>query len=460
MESLNLLSTVVQAVLKHPRKSAAAFLGGMIVTALCIVSIKPVFESNATLQIRFGREYVYPAGRTSGRAGSPSREGLIAGEIEVLTSLELANQTVTEIGAGSLYPALAGEAPETELARMAAYKLQDSLSVRGKGDSGVIAVSLRHPDATICSTALNMLMESFRQRRKDVAGSSGVVEFLEQRVTDNSGKLARAEEAVEAFKKRLATPSVEDEESLLLRQRAELESLLNRLAGEIALARQKLEILHPLGESLPRETVVYAGADDSRIVETAMERLLDLRMTEQQLLGRLTPESAEVKRVRKEIEIVAAFLEKHRTKDRSVERIAESDVYRDWQQMLLDAQTTAPALEAQERALRKQLEGIQQRLAKLAESGKQEARLFRELALADANYRNYAARLEEARMFQQMDAEELTDIRVIQPPVSPAEPVGSRRKLRVLVGMVFSTFAAVGVALLAELYQKQLRVES
>ena len=128
--------------------------------------------------------------------------------------------------------------------------------------------------------------------------------------------------------------------------------------------------------------------------------------------------------------------------------------------MLLDAQTTAPALEAQERALRKQLEGIQQRLAKLAESGKQEARLFRELALADANYRNYAAQLEEARMFQQMDAEELTDIRVIQPPVSPAEPVGSRRKLRVLVGMVFSTFAAVGVALLAELYQKQLRVES
>lgn len=458
MESEGLLSAMARAVLKHPRKFAATFIAGMVVTVLSVVSLKPAYISRATLQIRFGREYVYPAGKTSGRGGSPSREGIIAGEIEVLTSLALAEQAVAEIGASSLYPSLAVDAPATNLTRIAACKLQDSLSVRGKGDSGIIAVSLNHSDATVCSRALNTLIENFRQRRQDVAGSSGVVAFLEQQVAENSRQLAEAEEAVEVFKKRLATPSVEDEESLLLEQRAELESLLNRLAGDIARARQELEILQPLGESLPRETVVYAGTDDSRIMETAMERMLDLRMTEQQLLGRLTPESTEVKNVRKEIEAVEAFLEKHRTKDRAVERIAESDVYRDWQQMLLEAKTAAPSLEAQERVLRKQLEGVQTRLVKLAESAKQQARLLRELALADASYRNYTVRLEEASMFQLMDAGELTDIRVIQPPVSPAEPAGSRRKLRVLVGMVFSIFAAVGVALLAEFYQKQLRV--
>jgi uncharacterized protein involved in exopolysaccharide biosynthesis len=139
-----------RAALRHRATAAAVLLVGCIVSVAAVALLPPRYEATATLLVQFGQEFVYSAGRPSRGAGAPSREGIIATQMEILTSLPLAEETVRSVGGGDLYPPADDEEGADGQIRRAARLLIENLSVRGKGDSGIIAISLR----SHCVTAM------------------------------------------------------------------------------------------------------------------------------------------------------------------------------------------------------------------------------------------------------------------------------------------------------------------
>src|SRR5687767_12352847 len=71
------------------------------------LSEQPLFEAESSLIVRIGREYIYrPEIGGTETARTPSLSEMVNSEVEILSSRDLAEQVVREIGAERLYPEL------------------------------------------------------------------------------------------------------------------------------------------------------------------------------------------------------------------------------------------------------------------------------------------------------------------------------------------------------------------
>ena len=66
----------------------------------------PLYEAESSLMVRIGREYVYrpEVGRTEIASRTPSLSEMVNSEVEILSSRDLAEQVVRELGVERLYP--------------------------------------------------------------------------------------------------------------------------------------------------------------------------------------------------------------------------------------------------------------------------------------------------------------------------------------------------------------------
>jgi uncharacterized protein involved in exopolysaccharide biosynthesis len=94
------------------------------------------------------------------------------------------------------------------------------------------------------------------------------------------------------------------------------------------------------------------------------------------------------------------------------------------------------ALVAAEKRLRGDLEELNRQAITLQT-------LQQEAALAEAQHREYAQRLEQARISQMLDQERITSLSLVQPASFPAFPNSPRRMAVLAVGLVGSALAAL-----------------
>src|SRR5262245_54584347 len=72
-----------------------------------------VYDAEASLMVRIGREYVYrPEVGRSETARMPTLSEMVNSEVEILSSRDLAEQVVRQIGVPILYPELAELEPD------------------------------------------------------------------------------------------------------------------------------------------------------------------------------------------------------------------------------------------------------------------------------------------------------------------------------------------------------------
>jgi uncharacterized protein involved in exopolysaccharide biosynthesis len=76
--------------------------------------------------------------------------------------------------------------------------------------------------------------------------------------------------------------------------------------------------------------------------------------------------------------------------------------------------------------------------------------LLREMATSEEMYRTYARRLEEARISEEMDAQRLTNISILQAATAPVSPSGVPLRIKLGVAAVMGVMAGMAAALLAD----------
>jgi polysaccharide biosynthesis protein PslE len=437
---------------KHKGKIVSVFLAFVLTATLLSFWLPPSYEARSRLLIKFGREYI----AIPEVGGTPpflalKQEEVINSEIQILTSRELIENVVRTMEVETLYPALAGNPPAKMSSLDAAIlTFKNALAVEGVKKSNVIEVSFRHGDPRTAADAVNILVYLFKEKHLKVF-SNPQFSFLERQFAIYEDRLREAGDRLERFKNTYGVHAFDEQRTLLIRQRIDLDGALKGARNRIDELRERLASLdaRKRSDALSDAVPIHTDTERDNIIVQAKDKLLALRLKEAELLKAYNDGSRVVANVRHEIRLVEEFL-KDQEEDIRKRVKTGNVVYREVETDLIRTEADLKEQIARAAALERQISQLDENIGFLSLREKEYLSLNREMALSEKNYRTYAERMEDARISDQMDEDRLANISVIHEAAPPPEPVSPKKKLNIALGILLGGLSGLTLAFFSE----------
>jgi uncharacterized protein involved in exopolysaccharide biosynthesis len=428
-----------------------------VVTTVTVGSflLPPTYEAKSSLLIKFGREYIYRS--EVGERASDSRtlipvnqEEVINSEIQILTSRDLIEKVINTLKVENIYPDLA-ESPPRAMTPLEAAILQfeKKLSVEGVKKSSVIQVSFQHKDRRIAAQAVNLLVDSLKEKHLQVY-SDPKSSFLEQQLAAYEKRLKESQNQLEAFKQKYRVFSLEEQRTLLLKQRTDLDTSFKISLNQVGELQNKLSSLKNQMRTVSKDVSLYTETERYKIVDDAKAQLLSLQLKEQELLHKYNEDTPLVINVRKEIKIVQNFIKNQEEDLKGKVRTGQNIVYQDIEREMIKAQAELSSQEAKSSTLRGQIAQLDHEMQTLDLRENQLQNLKRELAENEKNYKTYSEKVEEALISDNLNRQKMANISVIQAATAPAKPIKPRKALNILLGIILGAVSGLGIAFFTE----------
>jgi len=317
------------------RKGVIALFVTVAVGTVAVASFseKRTYEATAQILVKIGRENLYDPS-LAGETGRPVITFDLIAEVGILESRVLAERVVAALGPAVIYP----DPLSSPSLEEAAEWLQDDLDIEAVEDSNIIDVSFEHEDPQMAARVVNTVVEKYLERHLEVHKSPTSHEFLREQSQILDMRLKLGEEKLEAFKNEHDLTALEEEQSLLLRQEADLRTELNKTLSEQAGIEVRLTQLRDQVAVTPNSIPLNLNDET---MENLQARLVGLELEEHELLTKYSDQSRFVERVRDEIQMVRTKLTEHK-----------SEII---QQEILRNEADLQALEAKEETQRAQL---------------------------------------------------------------------------------------------------------
>jgi len=490
---------LVSILRRGKRVVVVVFLGVTGFATWATLGEAPLFEAESSLMVRIGREYIYrpEVGRTE-TARTPTLSEMVNSEVEILSSRDLAEQVVRELGYEKLYPDLPELVPDPRVAaEMAVLRFRKSASVRPVLESSVIKVGFEHEVPQLAADAVNLLVERFKDKHVEVFGEERA-RRLEAQLEERVAHLAEAENALADFKRENGVFDLAAQRNLLLERRERLDQGLQATEAELAGLRLRAgpdsqaeppdvpelppHLRPEMKDELLRQRyeleLALRGFEppvSDRLVEQASLRLLDLEIEERNLLRDYSPSNRKVQSVREEMQRVRTFLEQAETRAggfdeaRKEEQLARSQeisaeiahltseiellVREEELQARLEARRSIQVLEIQRNDSQSRLAAVDAEIRTLDQFEQPLRKLERERDAAEAAAQTYRERVDEARITDELDREKRINVRVIEKAAAPVAPSGLPRNLKLVVGGLAGLVAGIGAAVLLDLFR-------
>ena len=422
------------------------FVGVTLVTFL----LPPVYEAKSTLLVKFGREYIYhPEVGDMTPMVTFNEEEVINSEIKILTSRDLIEKVITTLKPENFYWNLV-ENPfsTTKPFDAALLGFEKKLTVEGVKRSNVIEVSLQGYDPQVVARAVNLLVALFKDKHVQLH-STLQSSFLEKQLATYEQKLSQSEIGLEGFKQTNRVFSLDEQRSLLLRQRSDLDTALKNGINTVAELQKRLVSLKGLKAGVFADKSLYTTSERDKIIVDARSKLLSLQLEEQELLKKYKEENRLVQHVRNEITMVKGFLADQEVSISGKVRTGNV-VYQETEKERVKTEADLSAQRAKVDTLKGQVAQLDGELMALDRREKELQGLKREVTTNEKNYRTYVDRLEESRISDDMNRQKMANISVIQYAAPPIKPVKPRKGLNLALGIIFGLFSGIGAAFLAE----------
>ncbi|MDD2336191.1 MAG: GumC family protein [Geobacteraceae bacterium] len=435
---------------KHRAKILTIFSIVVVMVTISTFLASPVYEAKSTLLVKYGREYINQSQvGTSQPMMSLDREEIINSEIQILKSPDLAKRVIEAVKLSQMYPDLVKN-PSRDIRPMdaAIARFEKNLSIEDVKKSSVIQVSFEHMNPQIASKSVNLLVDYFREKHLQVF-SSPQSSFLEGQVAAFRKKLLTSESDMQSFKQKNQVYSLDEQRTLLLRQRTDLSSEMMNARNSIDELQKRMENLKGQTKTLTKSNALYTQTERDKIIVEAKSRLLALEINQQELLRKYTENNRLVVENRKQIQLVKNFLAEQEA-DISRKVLTGNSVYQEAQKDLGKTEADLSAQRAKYATLRVQLGQLDSEIQALDLREKEMQNLKRELTTNEKNFQVYGEKMEEARITDDMNKLKLANISVIQPATIPVAPIKPKKGLNILLGIVFGTLSGIGYALFSE----------
>lgn len=434
------------------RKTAilTIFLAVVITVTVGSFLMSPTYQAESSLLVKFGREFIYrPEVGNKAPMIAFNQEEAINSEINILTSRDIIEQVIKTIGLENIYPDLVKNLPSrmTPL-EAAANTFQKKLTAEGIKKSSVIEVSFQHQDPKVAARAVNLLVEFFKEKHLQVHGGTES-NFLENQANLYDRELKSSENRLEDFRQKNRVFSLDEQRSLLLKQRTELDTTLKNTRNRIDEQGKKLASLRGQMKTLLADKNRFTQTERDKIIVEARAKLLTLQLSEQDLASKYPENNRLLVNVRKEIQIIRDFLkEQEEAIGGKVE--TSNPVYQEAEKQALNAEAEEASLKAKASTLLLQISHLDTEIKTLDLREKELKDLNREVSTNEMNYKTYREKKEEARISDEMNRQKLANISVIQAAVVPSKPVKPRKALNILLSIILGAVSGLGFAFFSE----------
>ena len=326
--------------------------------------LPPTYEAQARLLIKVGRENVYRSevGGDKSQILSVNNEEIVNSETNILTSRDLIEKVVSSLTVAQLYPDIAKSPPRRGTPLDAAVeRFEKALSVEGIKKSTVIQISLQHKDPRMAAKALNLLVDYFKEKHLQ-AYSDPKSSYLEQQLAAYDQRLKQSQGQLEAFKQKNRVFSLDEQRSLLLKQRTELDTALKATENQVKEVQQRIASLKRQMQTVSRDVPLSTESERYRSVDEAKGQLLALQLKEQELLRKYTESNQLVVSVRREMEIVRAFIAGQEQDIKGRRQTGQNVVFQDLEREMARLQAELPSQEAKAAALGRQIAELDQQI--------------------------------------------------------------------------------------------------
>jgi polysaccharide chain length determinant protein (PEP-CTERM system associated) len=446
------LRDFLTVLFKHKSTILLTFFAVVATVTVGSFVLPPTYEAQSRLLVKFGRENIYrpEVGGDRNPVFFFNQEEVLNSEIKILTSRDLIERVITTLTVERMYPKFVENPPRSLTPLDAAIERFDKdLSVEGVRKSNVIEISFQHKDPRMAAKALDLLMNFFKEKHLQ-AYSDPKSSFLEQQLLVYEQQLKKSQNSLEAFKQKNRVFSLEEQRSLLLKQRTELDTTLKSTENQAREIRERLASFRRQMQSVPEDVPLQIDTELYRGVDDAKTELLRLQLKEQELLQKYKETSPLIVNVRKEIQIVQGSIKEQEEGIKGRVRTGKNIVYQDLEREMIKVQAELPSQGAKAAALRGQVAQLDSEIQTLDLREKELENLKRDIAVNDKNYKTYLDKVEEARISEDLNRQKMSNISVIQEATVPAKPFKPKKLLNIVLGVILGAVSGLGFAFFKE----------
>jgi uncharacterized protein involved in exopolysaccharide biosynthesis len=382
------------ALFRHKIKLLLLFTLCVTAGIAYAITAKKTYETTGSLIVKFGRSAQPDVAQSNvlpNEISQNDRREILQSNILILQSRDLLRPLVNSFGAERLFPDLAKTLrPGDNPVDAAILRLQsEALVVRMAMSSTIIEAHFLSHEPQLAADFLSKLFDQFIARQSELFNKPQT-DFLTEQVRQAAAKLAVSQQALREFKIRNSISSIDEEQKRLLEQKM--------MASNIAL----------------------------EALDKSKEKLEALQAEEAKLLATYQSESPAVTRLRQSM---------GEARRQVNERQAD---------MKHGAGISGGTLVAAEVAR------VDRRIQELESVRMQNNDLERQVALDEADYKNYAARNENARINETLNEQKISRVAVLDAPMVPSRPSRPRKMVILLISLLSGALLGLCAALLAE----------
>jgi uncharacterized protein involved in exopolysaccharide biosynthesis len=444
---------IVYVLFRHKWLMLCTFgIGIGIVGAYCLLAT-PLYQAEADLYVKFGRDTSSGVNISSGAgqadAGTDD-ENILNSLIELLTSDRLAEEVIQKIGLAKLYPAIHAKPPwyGTPMGAAVRKMTEHMLTVKTVPNSNIIRLLYDHPDPQLAARVVNLLVDKFTERELRILRDPQST-FLQNQLDHFREILRQAEGNLERFKRQSGISSLDEQRSLLLKQRGDIESNIAANHAQVAELEHRTQAL---------ATDLHKMSPDLRLFDddiNAQSQLLQLQVQRQTLLNDYRPDSRAVANVDQQITALDRMAAQGDTK---LQKEMPNTSYQEIDVDLNSAAAQSTGLIAAQRILVAQHDDLDRRIAALDANDRKLRDLTRQYQIADLNYRTYFQNVQDAHIADDLNRQKITTISMIQPVGIPDITTYPKIPLMLVVSSVLSILLAVTLAFVREAFEERLNL--
>jgi polysaccharide biosynthesis protein PslE len=444
------LRDIFYIIFKHRVKICTLFVTVVLTVTAGSLLMSPTYEAASKILLKFGRENVYSPTTPSG-GGTPIlmdtfREERLNSEVEMLTGRNLAEQVIRDIGLETLYPDLLekplfsfGSSARLTPVDRALLVFQKKLTVEAVKKSNIIDIQFQHKDPAVAARVVNKLVAVFLEHHISVYKESGGYSFFIEQVNLCEKKLRDSEEALKSFKSSNTIVALQEQKSVLLRQIADIETALATTQAELNENAGRIRALNSPAATASEPGIMGQETDFNPYAISAIRnKLSELKLQEEKLLGGYNEQSIPVVKIRQEIARAKQLLEKE---EKTYHGKAVSSISQN-----------VSALKAKEASQQQHLAAYQAEINRINSAEMRLSELERQVKINEDNYQLYLKKMEEARISNAMDSQKLANISVVEPALPPLKPVKPKILLNIILSILLGACSSIGLAFFLEYF--------
>jgi uncharacterized protein involved in exopolysaccharide biosynthesis len=304
----------------------------------------------------------------------------------------------------------------------------------------------------LAAATLDALIQVFTEKSINVYINTQTA-YFEKQVAQARDRFLASDGKLTAFRQRLGAQAFEAQIPLLLQQRIDIDSEYKRVLAALAGATERVQAVRYAISQTRQEITAFVDTQQSRVIDDARTKLLNLKLRQQEVAANFTPGSRQVQQVEREIAIAEKFLEDQLTLFSGTVRRARNEVATALETELNRSLAEQAEFEGKRNTILANIADIDRRLSDVTGGETERWSLEQDVALAKDMLKLFASKLEDARAADSLNQSRIGNIAIVQSPslADPRQPVQPRPLLYCILGIVAGLFLAVVVALLSEL---------